>query len=311
MDSIWVYAVKRTMHAVPVVIGVTLLTFLLFHAIPGDPARIALGMRSDQNTVEMLRKQWGYDQPLHIQYWMFMSKAVTGDFGRSLDTNRVVLDTILQRAPATALLAVNAMIFAVVIGIPAGILAAIKRNSWIDFASMFIALAGLSIPIFFLAILLMWFFGYILAWFPLTGYVTQSGWAAMVLPSVALGTRPLAIIARLTRSSVLEVLRKDFVLTVRAKGQKESVVLLKHVFRNAFNPVFTALSGSLAALLIGSFFVEFIFQWPGIGKLAIDAIPKRDLPVIQGTVLFAALIFVIVNVLVDIGYRLLDPRVKL
>ena len=311
LDSIWIYSVRRLLHAAPVLFGVTLLTFLLFHAIPGDPARLALGVRADLNTVEQLRKQWGYDQPLVVQYFHFLRQALTGDLGRSLDTNRLVMETILARAPATALLAVIALLFATVIGIPAGVASAVKRNSWIDFGSMMISLAGLSIPIFFLAILLMWLFGYVLEWFPLMGYVDQAGWAAVVLPAAALGTRPLAMLARLVRSSMLDVLRQDYILTGRAKGQRESLVLFKHAFRNAFNPVFTALSGSLAGLLVGSFFVEFIFQWPGIGKLAIDAIPKRDLPVIQGTVLFAAIVFVIVNVLVDIGYRLLDPRVKL
>ena len=311
LDSIWIYSVRRLLHAAPVLFGVTLLTFLLFHAIPGDPARLALGVRADLNTVEQLRKQWGYDQPLVVQYFHFLRQALTGDLGRSLDTNRLVMETILARAPATALLAVIALLFATVIGIPAGVASAVKRNSWIDFGSMMISLAGLSIPIFFLAILLMWLFGYVLEWFPLMGYVDQAGWAAVVLPAAALGTRPLAMLARLVRSSMLDVLRQDYILTGRAKGQRESLVLFKHAFRNAFNPVFTALSGSLASLLVGSFFVEFIFQWPGIGKLAIDAIPKRDLPVIQGTVLFAAIVFVIVNVLVDIGYRLLDPRVKL
>ena len=307
----WTYTLRRSLHTIPVLIGVTLLTFLLFHAIPGDPARMMLGMRPNVATMEMLREQWGLDKPLHVQYLLFMEKAVTGDLGRSTNDNRIVFDTILNRAPATGLLAVFALIFAVIIGIPAGIMAAVKRNTWIDFSSMFVALAGISLPIFFLAILLGWAFAYELRWFPMTGYISNRGWLAIILPGIALGTRPMAIIARLTRSSMLEVLRKDYILTARAKGQNEIMVLLKHAFRNAFNPVFTAISGSLAGLMVGSFFVEFIFGWPGVGLLAIQAIQTRDLPMIQGTVLFAALIFVIINLLVDIGYRLLDPRVKL
>lgn len=305
------YIIHRSLHMIPVLIGVTMLTFLLFHAIPGDPARMMLGLRPDVTTIEMLREQWGYDKPLVAQYGMFLKRAAMGDLGRSTNDNRVVLDTILERAPATALLALSSMLFATVIGLPAGILAAARRNTWLDFTSMLATLAGISIPIFFLAILLGWIFAYELRWFPVTGYIGQRGWAALVLPSVALGTRPMAILARLTRSSMLEVMRQDYVLTARAKGQREAVVLLKHAFRNAFNPVFTALSGSLAALLVGSFFVEFIFVWPGIGLLAIQAIQTRDLPMIQGTVLFAAFVFVIVNLLADIGYRILDPRVKL
>lgn len=305
------YIFNRSLHTIPVLVGVSMLTFLLFHAIPGDPARMMLGMRPDVTTIEQLRKQWGYDQPMYIQYWRFMKKAVTGDLGRSTYSNREVTPTILSKAPATAILALAAMAFAVVVGLPAGVLSALKRNSWIDFSSMMGALFGLSIPIFFLAIILLWVFGYELKWFPLSGYIDRNGWAALILPAIALGTRPLAIMARLTRSSMLEVLRKDYILTSRAKGQCEWVVVFKHAFRNAFNPVFTALTGSMASLLVGSFFVEIIFQWPGIGQLAIHAIQQRDLPMIQGTVLFAAVIFVIINLLVDIGYRILDPRVKL
>lgn len=307
----WVYVARRSLHAIPVLLGVTLLTFLLFHAIPGDPARMVLGMRPSLQTLEQLRQEWGYDQPLLVQYGMFLQRAVQLDLGRSPITNRDVLDTIISHLPATAMLAVCSMIFAIIVGLPTGIISALRRNTWLDFVSMMVALGGISIPIFLLAIILLWIFGYMLDWFPISGYIDQGGWAALVLPSVALGTRPLAILARLTRSSMLEVLRKDYVLTARAKGQSEWLIVLKHAFRNAFNPVFTALSGSLANLLVGSFFVEYIFNWPGIGFLAIEAIQKRDLPMIQGTVLCAAMIFVIVNLLVDIGYRFLDPRVQL
>lgn len=307
----WTYVIQRTLHAIPVLLGVTMLTFILFHAIPGDPARMSLGMRPNIATVEMLREQWGYDKPLPQQYLLFLSKALTGDLGRSTVSSRDVMTTILDRAPATALLGISAMLFAIIVGIPAGIFSAIRRNSMIDLTSMIIALIGISIPIFFLAILFQWIFAYHLNWFRTTGYVEQHGFSALVLPAVALGTRPLAILARLTRSSMLDVLRKDYIQTARAKGQKEWMVILKHAFRNAFNPVFTALSGSLAGLLVGSFFVEFIFSWPGIGLLSIQAIQNRDLPMIQGTVLFAAVVFVFINILVDIGYRYLDPRVKL
>lgn len=308
----WSYIVHRSLHTIPVLIGVTLLTFFMFHALPGDPARLALGIRGGtEETIERLRKEWGYDQPLHIQYVNFIQRAVTLDLGKSTVNNRDVFDTIMDRAPATGLLAITSIIFALIVGIPIGIFSALKRNTSIDFFSMAIALAGISIPIFFLAVLLQQYFAAEYGIFPVTGYVTSRGWLAIVLPSIALGTRPLAILARLTRSSMLDVLRKDYVLTARAKGQSELWVIAKHAFRNAFNPVFTALSGSLAGLLVGSFFVEYIFSWPGLGWLAIEAIQKRDLPMIQGTVLFAATIFVIINLLVDIGYRFLDPRVKL
>lgn len=307
----WAYIVHRTIQTIPVLFGVTLLTFLLFQAIPGDPARMMLGMRPNVATEEQLRKEWGFDLPLHEQYWKFITRAVVLDLGRSPVSNRDVAENIANHLMPTILLAFSSMLFAIVLGIPIGIISAIYRNSWLDFGSMVIALMGISIPIFVLSILLLWIFGYSLALFPLSGYIDRNGLGALILPSIALGTRPLAILARLTRSSMLEVLRREYIQTARAKGQVEWVIIFKHAFRNAFNPVFTALTGSLAGLLVGSFFVEMIFQWPGIGFLAIEAIQTRDLPLIQGTVLFAATVFVFINLLVDIGYRLLDPRVTL
>ncbi len=307
----WIYAFRRTLAAIPVAFGVSLLTFLVFHAMPVDPARLQLGVRADLQTQEALREQMGLNDPLVVQYGRFLGNVCRLDLGKSYSDRRDVLETILQRLPATALLAVAALAFAVVAGIPLGIVAAVRRNSWIDMGSMLIALAGLSIPIFFLGLISAWFFGCYLQWLPVTGSMRTHGWAALVLPAATLGTRPLSVFARLTRSSLLEVLRKDYVLTARAKGVREITVILRHALRNALNPVFTALTGSLAELLAGAFFIEYVFRWPGIGMLALNAARSFDLPVIQGTVLLSAILFVLANLLADFVYRWLDPRVEL
>ncbi len=305
------YAIRRLLQAIPVIIGVTSITFLLIYVIPADPARLMLGMRADLATVESMREDLGLNDPLYVQYGRFLWNALHGDLGRSFATNRDVLESILERLPATALLAFASILFAVVLGIPLGVISAMRRNSLLDFASMFFALAGISIPVFFLGILLSWILGFELRLFPVTGYVDERGLAALVLPAVALGTRPLALVARLMRSSMLEILRKEYICAARARGASEWLVIFKHALINAFNPVLTAITGSLAALLAGAFFVEFIFQWPGMGLLAIRAIRTLDVTMIQGTVLVAAVIFVFVNLAADLLYRVLDPRVQL
>lgn len=307
----WIYAFRRTLSAIPVAFGVTLLTFLVFHAMPVDPARLQMGIRGDLQTQEEMREKLGLNDSLGWQYVRFLKNACCLDFGRSFSDRRLVLDTMLERMPATALLAFSALVFAVAVGIPLGIVAAIRRNTWLDFGSMLLALAGLSIPIFFLGLIAAWFFGSYLRILPPTGYITTRGWEALILPALTLGTRPMSVFARLTRSSLLEVLRRDYVLTARAKGLTEWSVILRHALRNALNPVLTALTGSLAELLVGAFFIEYVFQWPGIGKLALDAARSFDLPVIQGTVLLAAVLFVSANVVADLVYRWLDPRVEL
>ncbi len=305
------YAIRRLVQAIPVLLGVTSITFLLIYVIPADPARLMMGMRADLATVESMREELGLNDPLYVQYGRFLWNAVQGDLGRSFATNRDVLESILERLPATFLLAFASIFFAIVVGIPLGVISAMRRNSFLDFTSMFFALAGISIPVFFLGILLSWIFGFELRLFPVTGYVDERGLAALVLPAITLGTRPLALVARLMRSSMLEILRREYITAARARGASEWLVIFKHALINAFNPVLTAITGSLAALLAGAFFVEFIFQWPGMGLLAIRAIRTLDVTMIQGTVLVAAIIFVFVNLVADLLYRILDPRVKL
>lgn len=298
------------LQALLIVFGVATATFFMMYVLPGDPARLMLGNRADVQSVEAVRAELGLDQPLYIQYARFLGKAAQGNLGRSYATNRGVLETILERFPATALLALSAMAISTVLGIAIGIISAIRRYTWIDNGVMLLALVGISTPGFFAGLLVAWIFGFELGWFPISGYITD-GWQYLVLPMMTLAVRPLSINARLTRSSMLDVLSQDYVRTAQAKGLSWYVTVVRHALRNALNPVITSVSSWLAGLLAGAFFIEFIFNWPGIGLLAIDAIQKRDFPMIQGVVLFTAIIFIFINIVVDVLYAWIDPRVKL
>jgi peptide/nickel transport system permease protein len=280
------------------------------YVIPGDPARLMLGQRADIASIDAVRKQLGLDDPLYVQYGRFMVKAIQGDLGRSYSSNRDVLKTIIETFPATALLAVTALILSSIFGILIGVISSVRPYTWSDNLSMLLALFGISFPPFALGLIMALIFGAWLKWFPISGYV-NNGMIYLVLPMLTLALRPLSIIARLTRSSMLDVLGQDYVRTARAKGVSEWKVIIKHALRNAMNPVITTISAWLAALLGGTFFIEYIFNWPGIGLLAINSILSLDFPMIQGTVLFTAVIFIIVNMIVDIMYAFLDPKVKL
>jgi len=293
-----------------ILLGVLTVTFFLNFVLPGDPARLLAGQRADAATIAAIRQQLGLDQPLPVQYVRFLARVLQGDLGRSYVTNRPVLEIIVERFPATALLAVSSMVVATLLGIALGIGAALRPNSWVDTLVMAGALVGISVPSFVAGLLLLMLFGVLLGWFPLAGYVDQ-GWEYLVLPMVTLALRPLSIIARMTRSSMLEVLHEDYIRTARAKGVRPARVLLRHALRNALNPVITTVSAWFAGLLAGAFFVEYIFNWPGIGTVALSAIEKLDYPLIQGTVLFTAAVFVVVNFVVDVLYAILDPRVQL
>lgn len=244
------------------------------------------------------------------RYLNFVTGAVQGDLGRSLAFNFEVSEEIKRRFPATALLALTALAIAMTLGIALGVIAAIYQSRWQDGFTMVISLIGISFPIFALAVFLQLLFCLLLPWFYVTGYVDRS-WSCLVLPAVALATRPLAVITRLMRSSMIETMRSPYIMTARAKGLSRAAVLAKHAFKNALNPVLTAVSGSLAELLAGAFFIEMIFSWPGIGKLGFDAVIKSDPFLLEGTVLVSALIFIVVNILTDILYCLIDPRVRL
>jgi peptide/nickel transport system permease protein len=304
------FILRKLLYSILILIGVITVTFSLMYVIPGDPARLMLGQRADIASIDAVRKQLGLDDPLYEQYGRFMVKAIQGDLGRSYSSNRDVLKTIIDTFPATALLAVSALVISSVIGILIGVISSVKPYTFADNISMLVALFGISFPPFALGLIMALVFGAWLKWLPISGYV-NNGVIYLVLPMLTLALRPLSIIARLTRSSMLDVLGQDYVRTARAKGVSGWRVIIKHALRNALNPVITTISAWLAALLGGTFFIEYIFNWPGIGLLAINSILSLDFPMIQGTVLFTAVIFIIVNMLVDIIYAFLDPKVKL
>lgn len=306
----WSYIIKNLFYSILIIIGVLTVTFCLLYIIPGDPARMMLGQRADVSSVEAVREELGLNKPVYVQYVRFMGNAFQGDLGRSYSSNRQVVQTILQKLPATAILSLSALLISSVLGVFIGIISATKQYTFTDNASMLFALFGISFPTFAFGLIMAWLFGHILKWFPISGYINE-GLQYLVLPMLTLALRPLAITARITRSSMLDVMSQDYVRTAKAKGLSNYKVILKHTLRNALNPVITTISASLAATLGGVFFIEYIFNWPGIGLLAIDAIFKLDFPMIQGTVLFSAIIFVIINFFVDIIYAYLDPKVKL
>lgn len=302
------FVLRRLLVAIPVLIGVTLITFILVNVVPGDPVLMMLEKRADQATIDRIRHQMGLDRPLPEQYLTFLVKACKGDLGESFRYKVPVTDLIRQRFPVTIKLATSAMFVALVIGLGVGILSAVKQYSVVDHASMVGALALVSAPIFWVAILSQIVFGLNLKWLPISGYY---GIQYMVLPALVLGVRPAAGIARLTRSSMLEVIRQDYIRTARAKGLAERPVIFKHALKNALIPVVTIIGLELGGLLTGSILTETVFGIPGLGRLAIEGITYRDFPVIQGTVLFTAVVYVLANIIVDISYAFLDPRIRL
>lgn len=304
------YIVRNLIYSIFIIIGVLTVTFCLLYIIPGDPARMMLGQRADVASVEAVREELGLNKPMYVQYARFMGNAFQGDLGRSYSSNRQVVQTILEKLPATALLAFSALLISSVLGVLIGIISATKKYTLTDNAAMLFALFGISFPTFAFGLIMALVFGHLLKWFPISGYIND-GWQYLILPMLTLALRPLAITARITRSSMLDVMNQDYVRTAKAKGLSTYSVVFKHTLRNALNPVVTTISASLAATLGGVFFIEYIFNWPGIGLLAIDAIFKLDFPMIQGTVLFSAIVFVIINFFVDIIYATLDPKVKL
>lgn len=302
------FILRKFIYTLLVLLGVVVVTF--FIRPPGDPARVLLGQRADSASVAALREQLGLDKPLYHQVGTYVIHLTKGDLGRSIASQRPVSETIMERLPATALLATTSILIATILGILVGVVAAWKPNSWVDSTMMSVSLLGISLPAFVVGLLLVLLFGVVLEWFPISGYVDR-GIEYLVLPMVTLAIRPLAIIARVTRSSMLEVLGQDYVRTARAKGLSTSAVFVKHALRNALNPVVTTVSAWFAGLLAGTYFIEFIFNWPGIGLAAFNAIEKLDYPMIQGTVLFTAVIFVAVNTVADILYGFIDPKVRI
>ncbi|GAB4270308.1 ABC transporter permease [Thermincola ferriacetica] len=329
------YIVKRLIGLIPVVIGVSICAFLLIHLIPGDPARAILGERATEETMNALREQLGLNDPLYVQYARFMGNVLQGDFGRSVITNNPVIEEFAQRFPATLELSLAAMIIAVIVGVLAGVISAVKQYSIFDNLSMVGALLGVSLPIFWLGLMMQWLFAFKLGLLDasarlsvdthlqtitnlyLLDAILTGNWPAFVdafkhilMPSLALATIPMAIIARMTRSSMLEVLKQDYIRTARAKGLKEKVVIFKHALKNAFLPVLTVMGLQFGSLLGGAVLTETIFSWPGVGRLMYEAIMQRDFPVVQNGILIIALIFVLINLIVDILYSYVDPRIR-
>jgi peptide/nickel transport system permease protein len=302
------YISQRLLQAIPVLLGISVLTFLMLHLIPGDPVVLFAGDKplTPERAAE-LRHQYGLDRPLVVQYWDFTSHALRGDLGVGLRSQRPVLDSILEVLPGTVQLTLCALMLAAMFGISLGIVAAVAHGTWLDTAVMAVAMLGISTPVFYSSLLLILFFSFTLGWFPATG---QGGLERLVLPVTALGLSSSAVLARLVRSSMLEVLRQEYVTTARAKGLAPAIVLLRHALKNALIPAVTMLGLQLGALLGGAVVTETIFSRPGLGRLAVDAILNRDFPLVQGTVLFAATTYVLVNLVVDVSYASLDPRIR-
>jgi peptide/nickel transport system permease protein len=328
------YIIKRLLQIIPVVLGVTLIAFALIHLAPGDPVRTMLGQHATQQEIDDIRVKYGLDQPLFVQYFIWLGDVLQGDLGRSILSHEQVTIEIGARFPNTIELAIAAMIFAILIGVVAGIISATKQYSVADYSVMGVALFGISMPVFWLGIMLMMIFGVFLGWLPIggridlllpfnriTGFmvfdsiITGNGAALisvlrhLILPAIALGTIPMAIIARTTRSSMLEILRQDFIRTERAKGLSERKVIYKHAIRNAMVPVVTVIGLNFGLLLSGAILTETVFSWPGVGRLVVDSVYARDYPLVIGCILVFALVFVIVNLITDLLYTYIDPRI--
>lgn len=355
------FLIKRLFYGFLVFLGVTTVLFLLFNVLPGDPARMMLGQRADSTSVAQINRDLGLDQPIRIQYFSYLNDLSplslhkssesehffylsTEKYGettslismgswvlvakvpymrRSYQSNRKVLDILLEAFPKTALLATVSILFALFLGTLIGIFSALNKDTWIDRGAMVFSVMGMSVPSFFAAILFAWIFAYLLS-----DYTGLSMFGSMysvddygrgeyldlknlILPAIVLGIRPLAIVVELTRSSLLEVLSQDYIRTAKAKGLKTSAIIRRHALKNSLNPVVTAISGWFASLMAGAVFVEFVFDWKGVGVVIVQALEKYDFPVVMGAVLFISVILVLINILVDIIYTWLDPRIRL
>jgi peptide/nickel transport system permease protein len=337
--GIWAYIGRRLVQSLLVLLLVSVSTFVLVQAVPGDPIETVLGERAagDPEIRAAAERHYGFDQPLHLQYVYFMRNLAHGDLGESISTRRPVMDDLRQFVPGTMELAISAMLFATVVGVPLGILAAINQDRWPDHLARFVALIGTSIPVFWLGLLVLYLFFYRLQWLPgpgrldtgmpiperITGMVTldaalrgewdvfHSSVMHLILPSIVLGSFALGIIARMLRSSLLAALGDDYVRTARAKGLSENKVVAGHAMRNALIPTITVLGLTFAGLLAGAVLTETIFSWPGIGRYSVQAALKLDYPALLGVTLFVASVYVFVNLVVDIIYGILDPRIRI
>ncbi len=329
------FTTRRLFEALPVLLGVSIVVFLFLRLIPGDPALVLLGERANDQNVARLREQMGLNAPLHVQYVRYMDRLVHGDLGKSVRTGRGVMEEAAGRFPATIELSLAALIIAVAVGVSGGVISATWRGSLIDHGSRVFSLVGISMPIFWLGLVLIWIFAVQLQWLPPDGrldattrYTPRTNFLLidaalqrrgdlaiqalrhLALPAIALSTVPMAIIARMTRAAMLEVLRQDYIRTARAKGLQEHRVTTRHALKNAALPVVTIIGLQVGFLLSGAILTETIFSWPGVGRWVFEAILNRDYPIVQGMTLLVAFIFVAVNLLVDVLYAAIDPRIR-
>ena len=302
------FIVRRILQTIPVLFGVIVITFILMYLVPGDPVVSMVGERYDEETIHKLRKELHLDDSLPMQFVHYVSNVLRGDFGKSFVTGGSVSEELLIKLPNTLILAVASMIIAIITGLTMGIVSSLKPQSILDKITMLFALVGISVPVFWVGLMLVLFVGVYLQWLPPTGF---GGIEYIILPAIALGLRSAAYLARLTRATMLEVLNQDYIRTARMKMLPEWKVILKHGFPNILIPIITVIGTDFGSYLSGAVFIESIFGWPGIGRYALEAILKRDFPVIQGTVLFMALMFILANLIVDIFYGIVDPRIRI
>ncbi len=303
------FIAKRLLWGVFVLLGVTLVTFFLMYVVPGDPVLNMIGQRADQETIERLRKEFNLDKPWYTQYFLYMGKILKGDLGRSYMTKQEVSEAIKEFFPNTVKLALFSMVIATLLGVIVGVVSATNQYSIWDNLAISFTLLGVSTPVFVVGLILIYVFAMKLHWLPPSG-IGDGSIRYLILPAITLGTRAAAYIARMTRSSMLEVVRQDYIRTARSKGLSERIVIYKHALKNALIPIVTIIGLDLGSYLVGSVLTESIFGWPGIGRYMMQAITMRDFPVIQGMVLFTAMIFVLANLVVDITYGFIDPRIR-
>ena len=301
------YLIKRLLSTIPVLIGISLLLFFMLRMLPGDPAQVLAGQMASQEDIELIRHQLGLDRSIHVQYAFFLSRLARFDLGRSARTQNPVTEEIWARLPNTMLLAVVAITLACLFGIPAGIISAVRPYTWLDYVVTSTAIFGISMPVFWLGLMLVVVFSIILQWLPAGGTGT---WRHVILPSFTLAAFVVAFIARMTRSSMIEVLSQDYTTTARSKGLKEQVVIIKHALKNALIPIITVIGLQFGMLLGGAVLTETVFAWPGVGRLIVDSITGRDYPMIQGAILVFGLLYILVNLVVDLLYAYVDPRIR-
>jgi peptide/nickel transport system permease protein len=301
------YLLRRLRQAALTLVGVSVLVFVILRVVPGDPAKMLLPDGAPQSAVDELNRQLGLREPLWVQYGIFVKSVVRGDFGQSFQYRSPALTVVVERLPATIHLTLAAMGLTVTFGVSIGIVAAVRKGTGYDYVGTVLAVLGQSLPNFWLGIMLILLFGVTLRWLPTSGF---QGWSYLILPSVTLAAYPTALVARLTRSSMLEILSREYIRTGRAKGLAERMVVLRHALKNATIPVLTVIGLQIGTLLGGAVITESVFAWPGMGKLVVDAIFSRDFPVVQTILIFSATVFVAINLAVDVLYIVLDPRIR-